>query len=143
MICISCANELAEQLRTKAIIADKVYDSDAFVQGVHATGPRSSFHPARTERPDAPTVVCFTAHAISSSAFSTASNNFVVSQLVMTNSLTVTLCSLRLRRRVMRENVNKGLVTQQFIQQCLVWITVDRQSDLLLIRSDCCYRTLT
>ncbi|RAN42328.1 transposase, partial [Herbaspirillum rubrisubalbicans] len=31
---ISCANELVEHLRAKAVIADKGYDSDAFVQVV-------------------------------------------------------------------------------------------------------------
>lgn len=37
---ISCANELVEHLRTKAVIADKGYDSDAFVQAVRATGAK-------------------------------------------------------------------------------------------------------
>ncbi|XHO06916.1 IS5 family transposase ISNGR9 (plasmid) [Ralstonia syzygii] len=37
---ISCANELVEHLRAKAIIADKGYDSDAFVQAVRTTGAK-------------------------------------------------------------------------------------------------------
>lgn len=37
---ISCANELVEHLRAKAVIADKGYDSDAFVQAVRATGAK-------------------------------------------------------------------------------------------------------
>jgi transposase len=45
---ISCANKLVEHLRAKAVITDKGYDSDAFVQAVRATSakvvtpPRSS-----------------------------------------------------------------------------------------------------
>lgn len=34
---ISCANELIEHLRAKAVIADKGYDADAFVQTIRAT----------------------------------------------------------------------------------------------------------
>lgn len=37
---ISCANELVEHLRAKAVIADKGYDSDAFVQALRATGAK-------------------------------------------------------------------------------------------------------
>ncbi|WP_288410541.1 IS5 family transposase [uncultured Herbaspirillum sp.] len=37
---ISCANELVEHLRAKAVIADKGYDSDAFVQVVRTTGAK-------------------------------------------------------------------------------------------------------
>jgi len=35
---ISCENDLVEHLRAKAVIADKGYDSGAFVQAVCATG---------------------------------------------------------------------------------------------------------
>jgi transposase len=34
---ISCAAELVEHLRTKAVIADKGYDSDTFVKRIRAT----------------------------------------------------------------------------------------------------------
>jgi transposase len=37
---ISCAKELVEQLRAKAVIADKGYDSNAFVQAVRSTGAK-------------------------------------------------------------------------------------------------------
>lgn len=37
---ISCAKELVKHLRAKAVIADKVYDSDAFVQAVRSTGAK-------------------------------------------------------------------------------------------------------
>ncbi|KLU21792.1 transposase [Caballeronia mineralivorans PML1(12)] len=42
---ISCANELVEHLRTKAVIADKGYDADAFVQAVRATDARVAMPP--------------------------------------------------------------------------------------------------
>src|SRR6185369_5574357 len=37
---ISCAAQLVEHLRTGAVIADKGYDSDAFVQEIRATGAK-------------------------------------------------------------------------------------------------------
>jgi transposase len=37
---ISCAAQLVEHLRTGAVIADKDYDSDAFVQEIRATGAK-------------------------------------------------------------------------------------------------------
>lgn len=42
---ISCAKELVEHLRAKAVIADKGYDSDAFVQAVRATGAKAVIPP--------------------------------------------------------------------------------------------------
>jgi len=48
---ISCAAQLVEHLRTGAVIADKGYDSDAFVQEIRATGAKGC-HPAAFESQD-------------------------------------------------------------------------------------------
>jgi len=42
---ILCAEELVENLRTGAIIADKGYDSDAFVQRIRATRAKAVIPP--------------------------------------------------------------------------------------------------
>jgi transposase len=46
---ISCANELVEHLHTGAVIADKGYDSDAFVNTIRATRARA-VNPPRSNR---------------------------------------------------------------------------------------------
>ncbi|EKS9916810.1 TPA: IS5 family transposase, partial [Burkholderia multivorans] len=47
---ISCANELIEHLRAKAVIADKGYDADAFVQTIRATGAKVVIPPRSNRR---------------------------------------------------------------------------------------------
>jgi len=47
---ISCANELIEHLRAKAVIADKGYDADAFVQTIRATGAKVVVPPRSNRR---------------------------------------------------------------------------------------------
>lgn len=47
---ISCANELIEHLRAKAVIADKGYDADAFVQTIRATGAKLVIPPRSNRR---------------------------------------------------------------------------------------------
>src|ERR1700722_5081291 len=47
---ISCANELMEHLRAKAVIADKGYDADAFVQTIGATGAKLVIPPRSNRR---------------------------------------------------------------------------------------------
>lgn len=42
---ISCAHELVEHLRTDAVIADKGYDSDAFVNTIRATRAKAVIPP--------------------------------------------------------------------------------------------------
>ncbi|MDN8000972.1 transposase [Burkholderia multivorans] len=42
---ISCAHELVEHLRTGAVIADKGYDSDAFVNTIRATRAKAVIPP--------------------------------------------------------------------------------------------------
>ncbi|WP_108034002.1 IS5 family transposase [Burkholderia mayonis] len=42
---ISCANELVEPLRTGAVIADKGYDSNAFVESIRATRAKAVIPP--------------------------------------------------------------------------------------------------
>lgn len=42
---ISCAHELVEHLRTDAVIADKGYDSDAFVNTIRATRAKTVIPP--------------------------------------------------------------------------------------------------
>ncbi|KGW18041.1 IS5 family transposase [Burkholderia pseudomallei] len=42
---ISCANELVEHLRTGAVIADKGYDSNAFVESIRATRAKAVIPP--------------------------------------------------------------------------------------------------
>lgn len=46
---ISCANELVEHLRTGAIIADKGYDSNAFVERIRSTHAKAVI-PLRSNR---------------------------------------------------------------------------------------------
>src|ERR1700682_6386430 len=40
-----CARELIEDLRAKAVIADKGYDADTFVQAIRATGAKAVLPP--------------------------------------------------------------------------------------------------
>ncbi|MBU9420799.1 IS5 family transposase [Burkholderia multivorans] len=47
---ISCANELIEHLRAKAVLADKGYDADAFVQTIRATGAKVVIPPRSNRR---------------------------------------------------------------------------------------------
>ncbi len=42
---ITCANELVEHLRTGAVIADKGYDSNAFVQSIRTTHAKAVIPP--------------------------------------------------------------------------------------------------
>lgn len=42
---ISCANELVEHLRTGAVIADKGYDSNAFVESIRSTRAKAVIPP--------------------------------------------------------------------------------------------------
>ncbi|WP_422110843.1 IS5 family transposase [Burkholderia multivorans] len=105
---ITCANELVEHLRTGAVIADKGYDSNAFVQSIRTTHAKAVIPPRsnRKTRRRYSRVLYRTRNIVE--RFFVVSNIFVVSPLATTSSQGTISPSLRLRVPLdARENVNR------------------------------------
>lgn len=86
---ISCAHELVEHLRTGAVVADKGYDSDAFVNTIRAAHAKAVIPPRsnRKTRRRYSRVLYRTRNIVE--RFSIASNIFVASPLATTSSQAV------------------------------------------------------
>lgn len=93
---ISCADELVEHLRTGAVIADKGYDSNAFVESIRAT-PAKAVIPPRSNRKTRRRYTRCIGRGTSWNAFSVVSNIFAVSSLATTSSQVTISPLLRLR----------------------------------------------
>lgn len=85
---ISCTNELIGHLRAKAVITDKGYSADAFVQMIRTAG--QGRHPTALESQTKPRYNrTLAAYPTLSNASLTASSIFAAPALVMTSSCTV------------------------------------------------------
>lgn len=83
---IWCANELVEHLRAGAVIADKGYDSNAFVESIRTTLATAVIPPRSNRKTKRGYSRVLYRTGTSSNPFSVVSNIFVVSPLAMTSS---------------------------------------------------------